>query len=123
MILEIVENKMLYNRSGKQSMCTKISLAFSKTHKMGFNQKNKEALIGYGEDYIIIKKKPKNLLRFISVGKLENGVLLLERDYDTVKGIYTNGVNEETLTSTNKQYKPFYLGEKMIGCEEIEDDN
>ena len=117
--MEIAENKMLYNRSGKQSMCTKISLAFSKTHKMGFNQRNKEALVGYGEDYIIIKKKPKNLLKIIEKGKLENGTLLLDRDYDKEQDIYINGVDEKTLTSTNKKYKPFYLGDTLVGYEEM----
>lgn len=115
----IAENQMIYNRSGKNGMCTKISLAYSKTSQIGFNQRNKEALIGYGEDYIIIKKKPKKLLKVIAKGKLENGVLLLPRDYDETKNIYTNGVDEKTLISTNKKYKPFYLLDELIGYEEI----
>lgn len=117
--MDIAENKLLYNRSGTNNMCTRISLAFSKTHRMGFNQRNKEALIGYGEDYIIIKKKPKNLLKLVEKNKLENGILLLERDFDVNENIYTNGVDEETLLSTNKKYKPFYLGDELIGYEEI----
>lgn len=117
--MEVAENKMLFNRSGKNVMCTKISLAYSKTHKMGFNQRHKVALIGYGEDYIIIKKKPENLLKLVSEGKLENGVMLLPRDFDTSRNIYTNGVDEKTLLSTNKKYKPFYLIDELIGYEEI----
>lgn len=121
--MQIMENKMLFNRSGTLSMCTKISLSYSKTSKMGFNQRNREALIGYEEDYIIIKRKPKNLLKIISKNKLENDILLLQRDYDKQKNIYINGVNEKTLKSTGKIYKPFYLGEELIGYEEIENDN
>lgn len=121
--MQITENKIIYNLSGTNQLCTRVSLTFSKLKEMGFTPQNKEALVGYEKDYIIIKKKPKKLLKMVSKGKLENGVLLFDRDFDNIANVYTNGVYEENLLFTNKIYKPFYLGVELIGYEEIENDN
>ena len=119
--MEILERIILIGKSGKGLTCSKISLPYSKLKKMGFDTKNKDAFIIFTEDSIIIKKKPENFLKIIEEKplRLENGVLLVNRDYNREKDIFIDGINEKTLISTNKKYKPFYIEDKIIGYEEI----
>lgn len=118
-MLQLLDRIILIGKAGNGITCSKISLPYLKLKELGFNQKEKDAIIAFTEDSIIIKKKPKNLLKLIDNNKLENGILLVDRDYDRQRNIYINGINEKTLISTNKQYKPFYINEELLGYEEI----
>ena len=119
MIKEILERTILYGKSGLNATCTKLSLPHSKLKELGFNHKNKDAFVAFTEDSVIIKRKPANFIRAIDRNTLENGILLFDRDYDKYRDIFINGVYEKTLFCTNKQYKPFYIDNELIGYEEL----
>lgn len=110
---ELRKLNLITNTDGHGNLNYKIALPKKWIDKLGFTREDKQAIIEFNNNKIIIRKvdnilliKNENIDHVSSKAdyELEDGTLLFEEDWNGE--IYRNGWKNEK--DTNKEYKPVY---------------
>lgn len=111
--MEIRKANIIFNKNGNGFQSNKITLPVGWIKEMNFSENDKQAIIEFDSNKIIIRKVNNMLLikgenvKYVSSTadyELEDGTLLFEEDWNGE--IYRNGWKNER--DTNKEYKPVY---------------
>lgn len=110
---ELRKINLITNLDGHGSLNYKISLPKKWIDELGFTKEDRQAIVEFDNNKIIIRKV-KNMLLIKSENvdyisskadyELEDGTLLFEEDWNGE--LYRNGLKNEK--DTNKEYKPVY---------------
>lgn len=111
---EFRKANILFNKTGRGATTTRLTMPVGWIKEMGFNDKDRQAIIEIDKNKIVIRKAKKNMLlvknqhvKYVSSFadyELEDGTLLFDVDWN--EEIYKNGLKDEK--DTNHEYKPVY---------------
>lgn len=111
--MEVRKANIIFNKNGNGFQCNKITLPVVWIKKMNFTENDKQAIVEFDGNKIVIRKvdnmlliKEKNVKHVSSTAdyELEDGTLLFEEDWNGE--IYGNGWKDGK--DTNIEYKPVY---------------
>lgn len=111
---EFRKANILFNKTGQGSSTTRITLPVGWVNELGFTSEDRQSIIEFNIDKIIIRKVEKDMLlikrkhvEYVSSYadfELEDGTLLFETDWNGE--LYRNGWKNDK--DTNFEYKPVH---------------
>lgn len=127
---EFRKANILFNKTGQGSSTTRITLPVGWVNELGFTSEDRQSIIEFNIDKIIIRKVEKDMLlikrkhvEYVSSYadfELEDGTLLFETDWNGE--LYRNGWKNNK--DTNCEYKPVYKFEiANINLSELEENS